>query len=405
MGSIAIVGAGPGGATLAYLLARNGVGVTLLERHRDFRREFRGEVLMPSGLEPFAQMGLWDAVDAVPHVKLRGGQVYLKGVQKARIDFDPDAFGPYAPRWVSQPGLLEMLVAEAGRYPGFHLERGASVSDLLKENGRFVGVRFKLSGEEREVRADLVVGADGRVSVVRRRASLPESRDPVPMDIVWTKLPLLPELESDPVLRLYLGHAHLLIAAPIYDGHMQMAWIISKGSYSELRKEGMRAFLDEMANHVSPDLRDHLRKHRDTSIDTFLLSTVSDRVKEWSRPGLMVLGDAAHTMSPVGAQGLNVAIRDAVVAANHLVPALSGEVDPATVDAAARAIEAERVPEVRVIQRAQALPPKVFFRTSWWARALLAAGVRLAGSRFAQARGGRAFARIASGQTEVRVEV
>ncbi len=405
MGSIAIVGAGPAGATLAYLLARNGVGVTLLERHRDFRREFRGEVLMPSGLEPFAQMGLWDAVDAVPHVKLRGGQVYLKGVQKARIDFDPDAFGPYAPRWVSQPGLLEMLVAEAGRYPGFHLERGASVSDLLKENGRFVGVRFKVSGEEREVRADFVVGADGRASVVRRRAALPESKDPVPMDIVWTKLPMLPELESDPVLRLYLGHAHLLIAAPIYDGHMQMAWIISKGSYPELRKEGIPAFLDEMANHVSPDLRDHLRKHRDTSIDTFLLSTVSDRVMEWSRPGLMVLGDAAHTMSPVGAQGLNVAIRDAVVAANHLVPALSGEVDPATVDAAARATEAERVPEVRVIQRGQAFPPKVFLRTSWWARALLAAGLGLAGSRLARARGSRAFARVLSGQTEVRVEV
>ncbi len=405
MASVAIVGAGPGGATLAYLLARNGVTVTLLERHRDFRREFRGEVLMPSGLEPFAQMGLWDAVDAVPHVKLRGGKLHLNGVQKARIDFDPDDFGPYAPRWVSQPGLLEMLVQEASRYPGFHLERGGSVSDLLQENGRFVGVRFKKSGEEKEIRADFVVGADGRGSVVRRRAALPDSKDALPMDVVWTKLPLLPELESDPVLRLYLGHAHLLIAAPIYDGHMQMAWVIPKGSYSELRKEGIPAFLDEMAGHVSPDLRDHLRKHRDTSIDTFLLSTVSDRVKQWSRPGLMVLGDAAHTMSPVGAQGLNVAIRDAVVAANHLVPALSGDADPAHVDAAARAIEAERVPEVRVIQRGQALAPKLFFSTRWWARALLAGGLSLIGTRFVQARISRGFARVASGQTEVRVEV
>ncbi len=225
------------------------------------------------------------------------------------------------------------------------------------------------------------------------------------MDIVWTKLPLLPELQNDPVLRLYVGNAHLLIAAPVYDDHLQIAWIISKGSYSDVRKRGLPECLDEMANHVSPDLRDHLRKHRDTSIDTFLLSTVSDRVKEWSRPGLLVLGDAAHTMSPVGAQGLNVAIRDAVVAANHLVSALAGEADPASVDAAARATEAERVPEVRVIQRVQALPPKIFFRTSWWARALLAAGIGLAGSRFAQARSGPALARVASGQTEVRVEV
>ena len=119
----------------------------------------------------------------------------------------------------------------------------------------------------------------------------------------------------------------------------------------------------------------------------------------------MVLGDAAHTMSPVGAQGLNVAIRDAVVAANHLAPALSGEVDPASVDTATRAIEAERIPEVRVIQRAQALPPKLLFRDSWWARTLLAGLMGLAGSRFAKARASRGFARIASGQTDVRVKV
>ncbi len=405
MGSVAIVGAGPGGATLAYLLARNGVEVTLLERHRDFHREFRGEVLMPSGLEPFAQMGLWDAVDDVPHVKMRGAELYLSGVQKAQFDFDPDAFGPYAPRWISQPKLLEMLVAEAGRHDGFCLERGASAGDLLEENGRYVGVRFKSAGEEREVRADLVVGADGRGSVVRRRAALPATRDSLPMDIVWTKLPMLPELEEHPVLRAYLGNEHLLIAAPIYDDHIQVAWIIPKGTYREVRGRGMPACLDEMANHVSPDLRDHIRKHRDASIDPFLLSTVSDRVTEWSRPGLMVLGDAAHTMSPVGAQGLNVAIRDAVVAANHLVSALCGEVDPAGVDSATRAIEVERLPEVRDTQRFQALPPKVLFRNTWWARLLLRTVATFAGSSIARSRGGTTFARFASGLTEVQVKV
>ncbi|MFQ5699689.1 MAG: FAD-dependent monooxygenase [Myxococcota bacterium] len=405
MGSVAIVGAGPGGATLAYLLARNGVKVTLLERHRDFEREFRGEVLMPSGLEPFAQMGLWKPVEAVPHVLLRAAAIYLKGEPRARIDFAPDAFGAYAPRWISQPALLEMLVHEAGRSPGFALVRGASVNDLVQEQGRFVGVRFARDGEPGEIRADLVVGADGRGSVVRRRAGLAVARDSLPMDIVWTRLPLLPELESDPVFRVYLGDAHLLIAAPIYGGQLQIAWIIRKGSYSDIRKRGMPACLDEMANHVSPDLRDHLRRHRDGSIESFLLSTVSDHVLQWCLPGLMVLGDAAHTMSPVGAQGLNVAIRDAVVAANHLAPALSGEVDPARIDAAACAAEAERIPEVRIIQRAQALPPKILFRRSRWAQALLAAAVGLAGSRFGQVRAGRALARVAAGQTQVRVEV
>jgi 2-polyprenyl-6-methoxyphenol hydroxylase-like FAD-dependent oxidoreductase len=405
MGSIAIVGAGPGGATLAYLLARNGVKVTLLERHRDFEREFRGEVLMPSGLEPFAQMGLWDRVEEVPHVKLGGAELYLNGRQKTRVVFDPDAFGLYAPRWISQPKLLEMLVAEAGRYDGFCLERGASVGDLLEENGRYVGVRFKSGGEDREVRADLVVGADGRGSVVRRRANLSATQDSLPMDIVWTKLPMLPKLRDDPVFCVYVGNAHLLIAAPVYDDHLQIAWIIPKGSYRDVRGSGMPACLDEMANHVSPDLADHLRRYRDEPIDPFLLSTVSDRVTQWSRPGLMVIGDAAHTMSPVGAQGLNIAIRDGVVAANHLVAVLSGDVTPAAVDSATRAIEAERLPEVRDTQRFQALPPRVLFRDTWWARSLLATLTTFAGTSFARSRAGSQFARFASGLTEVRVEV
>ncbi len=224
------------------------------------------------------------------------------------------------------------------------------------------------------------------------------------MDIVWTKLPMLPELRGDPVLRAYLGNAHLLVAAPVYDDQIQIAWIIPKGSYRDVRGSGMPACLDEMANHVSPDLRDHLRKHRDEPIDPFLLSTVSDRVTQWSRPGLMVLGDAAHTMSPVGAQGLNVAIRDAVVAANHLVPALSGEVDPAAVDSATQAIEVERLPEVRDTQRFQALPPKVLFRKAWWARLLLRTATTFAGTSFARSRSGGAFARFASGLTDVQVK-
>lgn len=405
MSRVVIVGAGPGGATLAYLLARNGVEVTLLERHLDFRREFRGEVLMPSGLEPFAQMDLWDALDALPHVGLAGVEVFVKGRSRFSLRFDPEDFGRYAPRWISQPALLEMLVERAARHPSFRLERGASVSGLLEDAGRFVGVRARIDGDERELRADLVVGADGRGSMVRRRAELPVSSDPTPMDIVWCKIPMLRALQETGVFRGYLGNGHLLIAVPVYDGKLQMAWIIPKGTYREVRERGMAACLDEMANHVNDDLAAHLRAHRNDSIEPFLLSTVSDRVGAWTKPGVLVIGDAAHTMSPVGAQGINIAIRDAVVAANRLVPVLTKDAAPARIDAAARAVQSEREPEVQWIQRAQAVPPRVILRNTWWANLVLAVLPRLAATPIGAARARSLFRRFAFGLSEVRLEV
>jgi 2-polyprenyl-6-methoxyphenol hydroxylase-like FAD-dependent oxidoreductase len=255
------------------------------------------------------------------------------------------------------------------------------------------------------VRGDLVVGADGRGSVVRRRARLPESRDPTPMDVVWCKLPLPAFLAGGDVLRAHLGGGHLLIAAPVYDGRLQIAWIIPKGSFGEIRERGMPECLDAMAAHVSPDLAEHLRRHRDAAVHPFLLSTVSDRVLEWTRPGLLLIGDAAHTMSPVGAQGLNIAIRDAVVAANHLVPALLGGADPRAVDAAAKRVQEERVPEVSQVQRLQALPPRVILRDTWWSRLALGVVPWLLRSDIGRGRRGALFRRLAFGVTEVQLAV
>lgn len=402
MSRVVIVGAGPGGATLAYLLARRGVEVALLERSTNFAREFRGEVLLPGGLEPFHQMGLWDALMSVPHVKLAAAELYVNGRRRIRAAFDDATFGDLAPRWISQPDLLEMLVAQGQGHASFHFERGASVRELIEENGRVVGVR--LSGD-REVRGDLVVGADGRTSQVRRRSGLVESRDPTPMDVVWCRLPMPAFLECDPHFRAYLGHGKLLIAAPIYGNQMQVAWIIAKGTMGEIRERGMPECLDRMAEHASPDLAEHLRRFRDQSVQPFLLSTVSDRVREWTRPGVLVIGDAAHTMSPVGAQGLNIAIRDAIVAANHLVPVFLADPAPQAVDAAARRVEAERVPEVSLIQRFQALPPRIFLRDTWWSRLALTVFPSLVGTDIARARRGAAFRRMAFGVTDVRLAV
>lgn len=402
MSRVIVVGAGPAGATLAYLLARRGTETLLVERQHDFAREFRGEVLFPGGMEPFRQMGLGEALDAVPHVELKAAEIHIRGRQPIRADFDLAAFGGTLPRWTSQPALLEMLVAQASAHPHFRLERGIRVREVIEDDGRVVGVELQ---DGRREQADLVVGADGRTSLVRRRSQIPVDEDSVPMDVVWCKLPQPSYLDSDPHIRAYVGGGHLLIAAPTYDDRMQIAWIIEKGRYGDVRAEGMPACLDEMAQHVSGDLAEHIRAHREDSIQPFLLSTVSDRVRHWSKPGMLLIGDAAHTMSPVGAQGLNIAIRDAVVAANRLVPVLEGEAGQEAIDAAAQAIEAERIPEVAWIQRMQARAPPVILRDTWWTRLLLGVVPRLLASDIARARRGNVFRRVAFGVTDVSVAV
>ncbi|MEN8183038.1 MAG: FAD-dependent monooxygenase [Myxococcota bacterium] len=398
-----VVGAGPAGAALSYLLARRGLRVTLLERHTDFSREFRGEALLPGGLEVLEQMGLWEAFEDVPHVSLEGVELYLAGHRRTTVSFGPATFGKLSPRWTSQPALLEMLCAQAAHYPGYHLERGATARGLVHEGGRCVGVRVLTEAGERELRGDLVVGADGRSSMVRKRSGLVAELDPTPMDVVWCKLPL-PEAASARTLRAYLGRGHLLIAVPVYDGRLQVAWIIPKGSFAEVRDRGMPACLEEMARHVSPDLAEHLRRHRNHAVEPFLLFTVSDRVREWTRPGLLLLGDAAHTMSPVGGQGINIALRDAVVAANHLVPVLEAKGSADAIDAASRRVQEERVPEVARIQALQARAPRVIFNDAWWAQTALRLLVPLAGPA-SRIGGSRVLGSIAFGVTRVELQV
>jgi 2-polyprenyl-6-methoxyphenol hydroxylase-like FAD-dependent oxidoreductase len=320
-----------------------------------------------------------------------------------RASFDPTTFGDLAPRWTSQPALLEMLVRECRRSPSFRFERGTAVRDLIHDGERVVGVR--LDGG-REQHADLVVGADGRTSIVRRRAEVAVENDPTPIDVVWCKLPVPDWFAADPHLRAYVGGGHLLIAAPVYGGHMQIAWIIAKGKYGELRGRGMADWLEQMALHVSPDLAEHIRRHRDASVQPFLLNTVSDRVAHWSRPGVLLIGDAAHTMSPVGGQGLNIAIRDAIVAANHLVPVFErGGASQADIDGASVRIEQERVPEIVEIQRLQAVPPRVVLRDTWWTRLALVLLPHFLRSNFTAPRRGTLIQRIAFGVTDVKLAV
>ncbi len=370
---VIVVGGGPAGAVVALLLSRAQIPVTLLERQTDFAREFRGEVLMPGGLEPLHAAGLWDLLDKTPHVALTNLKLYANRKMVKRLSFDPEVFDRFTPRWVSQPELLEGLVAEASKSPCFSFERGATVKDLIEEAGRVRGVRIRSGKEEREIRADLVIGADGRGSVVRRLSSVEVNTFPLPMDIVWLKIPLprFDPHENPHCVRVYVGGGSLVIAAPTPDERMQLAWIIRKGSYGDLRKKGFPELVDRIAARVESPLSEHLISQRENILHPFLLSTVSDHVKKWSIPGVLLLGDAAHTMSPVGAQGLNLAIRDAIVAANHLAPALKSEEGFSAIDSATTAIEKERRDEIERIQFLQSLPPKIVLRDSWWTRRLL----------------------------------
>jgi 2-polyprenyl-6-methoxyphenol hydroxylase-like FAD-dependent oxidoreductase len=401
---VVIVGAGPGGAALALLLASRGIATTLIERQHDFEREFRGEVMMPSGLAVLEALGLDLVKDGIPHASPEAIVFRVEGRVAGRLEASEGFFAGQVPLFVSQPALLEHLVACAARHPGFQLLRGVAVRGLESNGGRVSGVRVAGDRGEQHVSASLVVGADGRASIVRRRGGF-QARDlGAPMDIVWTKLPW-PSTWTERAAHAYLGGGHLLIALPAPDGLLQLGWVILKGTFGELRGRGANDWVRELANHVGDELAPHLRENAERLTRPFLLDAVTDRVEGWARPGALVIGDAAHTMSPVGGQGINIALRDAVVAANHLVPALRAGGDPAALDAAAARIEPERGPEVDHIQALAAQPPRVVLARGAFPRTVRAALpwlVRLPFVRGAAARTAEAFLH---GVTDVRLRV
>ncbi|HTO08782.1 MAG TPA: FAD-dependent oxidoreductase [Myxococcota bacterium] len=362
---VAIAGAGPAGAALAYLLARRGVRVTLLERQSDFAREFRGEGLMPGGVDALQQMGLGPELERLPQARITGLDVYLNGRHGLHVDvasLPPDL---PLPRFVSQPALLEMLVAQAEKSPGFTLLRGAVARELIHAGGRVTGLRIEADGRARDVAADYVIGCDGRASLVRKRAGLERPREAQAFDVVWVKLPL-PEFMRGRV-RGCVGRRHFAIAFESPDAMLQLGWAIDKGTYGDIRKGGIEHWLEQLAQNLPADLTDWLRAHARELTHPFLLDVVCDHLDLWSAPGVLLLGDAAHPMSPVGAQGINIALRDAVVAANQLGPVLLAGAPAAELDAAAARVTAERLPEVKEIQAIQTRAPALLMQRSRWA--------------------------------------
>jgi 2-polyprenyl-6-methoxyphenol hydroxylase-like FAD-dependent oxidoreductase len=347
-----IVGGGPGGMMLALLLVRKGVQVTVLEAHKDFDREFRGDTVHPSIMEVLDQIGLAQRLHELRHVKIYGPT--LRG---ANTSLNPVDFRSLKTRFpyimlIPQTKFLEFIAAEASRYPEFRLVMTANVESLVEENGWVRGVRYLGKDGWHEVRATLTVGADGRFSKVRHLAGIEPIKISAPMDILWFRLPHLPEDEkSDRVLGGF-GMGRVVAVFDRYD-HWQVGYIFPKGTYARLRAAGLEALQNSIAA-IEPRLARHVESLTAWS-DCSLLSVESSRCPVWYKPGLLLIGDAAHVMSPVGGVGINYAIMDAVAASNLLRrPLQSGRV---AVDDLAR-VQREREWPTRVIQRIQAFMQK-----------------------------------------------
>jgi 2-polyprenyl-6-methoxyphenol hydroxylase-like FAD-dependent oxidoreductase len=364
-GRVVIVGAGPAGMALAYLLARRGVGVTVLEMHQDFARAFRGEGLQRSGIDAFRQMGLGESFDRLPHAAFQTIEFYFAG--RLAVRADAAGLGRAEVRAVPQPAMLQLLADEAGKHPGFRLEVGVTVRELLRENGRVAGVRAGAADGPREYRADLVVGADGRNAATRKHSGLGElSGEKEVYDILWLKAPY-PDGYPDRTTAIAAKTADRGgLAYPTADGQLQVGFVIPKGGYAALRARAAEEWTEELIGAFPAYLADYLRAHRELVTGATLLSVVCGRLTEWTAPGLLLLGDAAHPMSPVGGQGVNIALRDALVAANHLVPVLAAGNDPAAIDQAARAVRDERWPEVVAVQEMQRNQARVLVAPESW---------------------------------------
>lgn len=359
-GRVVIAGAGPAGATLAYLLARRGVNVILLERHPDFQRTFRGDGLQASGLDAFDQMGLGDRLRQLPCAIINTIELYKDGRRRARLAITSLGF---IGRFIPQPAVLDMLMEEAQKYPSFQLCLQTAIRDVIRVDGRVVGVRADGPDGPREFLADLVIGTDGRYSTLRKCGEFTEFRSPQHFDVLNFFVPF-PEFWPDrTTVRLELGSGCITGGIPTADGRLWVGMTIQKGQYKDLRAAGPEALTAKLLERTSPDLAAHLRANAELLKHPVLLDVIVGRLENWAVPGLLLLGDAAHPMSPIGGQGINVALRDALVAANHLCPLLATGGDAHALDVAAQRIATERMPEIVAVQEHQRAQSRTFLRS------------------------------------------
>jgi 2-polyprenyl-6-methoxyphenol hydroxylase-like FAD-dependent oxidoreductase len=335
------------------LLARQGVSVVLLEMHRTFDREFRGDTIHPSTMEILDQVGLADRLLELPHAKVprlslvsSEGRFVFADLSRLKTRF------PYI-TMMPQAQFLEFLVEESRKYPGFQVIMNANVQELIEEGGVVQGVRYTGADEEkRELPALLTIGADGRFSRVRRLAGFEPEKQAPPMDVLWIRLPRDASAPDEGSGEFYFGSGEFVVLFARGD-YWQVGYVIPKGGYQKLKAAGAQALKQAVAR-VAPPVKQAVQLLKDWS-DVSLLSVESSRVPQWSRAGLLLIGDAAHVMSPVGGVGINYAVQDAVAVSNLLGPKLkAGRIEPGDL----QAVQRKREPAVRKIQSFQAMLQK-----------------------------------------------
>lgn len=370
-----IVGGGPAGAVLALLLARQCVAVTLLEAHHDFNRPFRGNTLNPAILHLMAELGLIEGLLRLPHAKVLHFTIQTAAGPLIFADFQrlntPYPFVMMLP----QDHFLEFIINEARRYPHFRLIMGARVEALIEVDSMIQGVRFRADDTWHAIHAQLTIGADGRFSRTRRLASLEPIAASPPMDVFWFNLPRRAHDPDHAGALFRFGPRSLVVFMDHFD-HWQVGYLLEKGSFSQVRAAGLPALRQAIAR-LAPEFADRVDHLQDWRQGT-LLSVESDFVRKWFRPGLLLIGDAAHVMSPVGGVGINCAIQDAIEAANILAVPLKTRT--LRVDHLKR-VQQRRAWPTRLVQTvqglahrrvvAQALRSRNPYRVPWLLRLLL----------------------------------
>lgn len=339
---LVIAGGGPAGVMAGLLFARAGCKVVVLEKHADFFRDFRGDTVHPSTLELLRELGLLDDFLKRPHDEVRSltARVADRQITIADMSHLPvkSRFVALMPQW----DFLDFLAQEARHYPTFSLRMEAEAVDLLVENERVAGVRLK-DGEE--VHARLTIAADGRSSILREKAGLPKVDFGVPIDVLWFRLPK--EKTATNETGGTFGAGTLVVEIDRGD-YWQCAYVVAKGAAEEVHRRGLAAFRADVA-HAAPDLAPVVDTLQDWD-QVKLLSVSLDRLRRWWRPGLLAIGDAAHAMSPVGGVGINLAVQDAVAAANILAAPLARGED---VDPLLRRVQQRRMLPTRIVQAVQ----------------------------------------------------
>ena len=320
-----VAGGGPAGMMLGFLLARAGVDVVVMEKHADILRDFRGDTVHPSTLELMHELGLLEDFLRLSHSEVRQltGWVGPTAVPIADFTHLPTRckFVAFMPQW----DFLNFLADHGRRLQTFDLRMRSEVTDLLESSGRVVGVRATTPDGALEVRADLVAGTDGRHSIVRSRAGLVVDDLGAPMDVLWMRFSRRPSDPTQALGRFDRGKIFVMLDRGDY---WQCGYVIPKGGFDEIKRRGLEAFRDDVAE-IAPFLRDRVGEIGDWD-HVRLLTVVVDRLRRWYRDGLLCIGDAAHAMSPIGGVGINLAVQDAVAAANILAgPLRTGTVTTA----------------------------------------------------------------------------